>query len=916
MAEAVTRIMLEERRFPRLVRAVEALRRWRAFTLALVVAGICTVFVADMLAGGWFIVGGFYLLPLAISAVVLRVRPTLYLSLICLVLTAAVFVSEGMNGPQPAFFFLFEVLACIGLLVLAHLLSQVDRTSMEAGMRARYAEAVADITGMSGRGESGDQIVAFALERIRREIGAQVALVLQLRDGSWSCVAAHGVELELEGLSLPFAAVPGAAQAIEGDRVHVGGGCIDSAALSSQDDPAVKKAADALAGLRSCLSVPLRALGEELGVVVLGRTQEGVSFAKEQVLFAESVAGYTAVALESARLMRELAAREKDLSLVVASSLDFAASLELGEVLRAVIARLVAALSVSECELYSVDLERRKLIALAGMDIAEPQMAAVPGKEYDMQQWATSLEAVSGSEPLVVYGADDERLSLMERQYLEKRGFTSLLSLPLKARDRVIGLVEMFDRTPGRRFTDADIGLAEAVCQFAGLAIDNAGLYENQRSTAERNDRLIQQLQRLMGIALRLNHLQTQPDAQRLLDTVVRSGAGLLEAQRVAIVSVGEGGGLVVHAVYDQEAAASERPETPATGRQAAAKGRAAAASDRGATVPEHPGPGLRPVPLWLGSFVPPRLQGGSSRASGGSAATRQDGRLVVPVSSSQIADDAYVVFADKRHGVFGAEDELLASTLAIQLAASLTNTQTYRREYEIAETLQNALQLEVPRRAGLDIGLKYKAATEAARVGGDFYDLVSLGPGKLMVCVGDICGKGLTAAAQTALVRYMLRAYVAESSPGESLSRLNATLMTQEENLPFATVIVAYIDVSRRVLEYSVAGHPRPVVLGGGRRVTIPTEGGYPVGLFGGAVYPTNHAVLPPDATVVLHSDGLLEARRGGKMFGERRLSQAVRSKSDGTAQEIAEGLMATVERYTGGVMDDDAAVVVIRFP
>ncbi len=217
---------------------------------------------------------------------------------------------------------------------------------------------------------------------------------------------------------------------------------------------------------------------------------------------------------------------------------------------------------------------------------------------------------------------------------------------------------------------------------------------------------------------------------------------------------------------------------------------------------------------------------------------------------------------------------------------------------------------------AGLDIGLKYKAATEAARVGGDFYDLVSLGPGKLMVCVGDICGKGLTAAAQTALVRYMLRAYVAESSPGESLSRLNATLMTQEENLPFATVIVAYIDVSRRVLEYSVAGHPRPVVLGGGRRVTIPTEGGYPVGLFGGAVYPTNHAVLPPDATVVLHSDGLLEARRGGKMFGERRLSQAVRSKSDGTAQEIAEGLMATVERYTGGVMDDDAAVVVIRFP
>jgi serine phosphatase RsbU (regulator of sigma subunit)/transcriptional regulator with GAF, ATPase, and Fis domain len=851
-----------------------------------VVIGICAVYVVDMLVNGWFIIGGFYLLPLAVSAVVLRVRPTLYLSLVCLILSAAVFMAQGVRGLEPVFFFLFEVLACLGLLVLAHLLSQVDRVSTQAGMRARYAEAVADIAGMSGRGESGDEIVAFALERIRHEIGAQVALVLRLRDGVWTCAAAHGVEFDAASLDLPFAVLPGAARAIEEDGVHVGGACVDVTALSDDVEVASRRSVEALTALRSCLSVPLRALGEELGVVVLGRTQEGVSFAADQVRFAESVAGYTAVALESARLMRELAAREKDLSLVVASSLDFAASLELGEVLRAVIARLVAALSVTKCELYAVDLDRRKLTALAGVDVNEPQMASPPGREYDMQRWASSLVAVSGSEPLAVYEVDDERLSPTEREYLQQRGFTGLLSVPLKARDRVIGLVEMFDGTPGRRFSDSDIALAEAVCQFAGLAIDNARLYEDQRDTAGRNDRLIQQLQRLMGIALRLNHLQTQPDAQRLLDTVVRSGAGLLEAQRVAIVSVEEGG-LTVHALYEAE------------------RRREAVEQDA-----------LRRVPLWLGTFVPPRPAARSARPSGSPATTRQDGRLVVPVSSAQIAEEAYLIFADKRRGAFGAEDELLASTLAIQLAASLTNTQTYQREYEIAETLQNALQLEAPRVAGLDVGLVYKAATEAARVGGDFYDLVSLGPGKLMVCVGDICGKGLQAAAQTALVRYMLRAYVAEGSPGESLSRLNATLMTQEENLPFATVLVAYVDVPRRVLEYAVAGHPRPVVLGGGHRVAPPSEGGYPVGLFRGAVYPTNHAVLPADATVVLHTDGLVEARRASKMFGERRLGQAVRANAGGSAQEMAEGLMAAVQKFTGGIMDDDAAVVVIRIP
>jgi serine phosphatase RsbU (regulator of sigma subunit) len=884
MAEAVTRISLEDRRFPRLVRSVQTLRSWRGLTLSIVVAGICAVFVIDMLATGWFIVGGFYLLPLAVSAVVLRVRPTLYLSLICLTLTAAVFMTQDVRSLEAVLFYLFEVLACIGLLALAHLLSQVDRISARAGMRARYAEAVADIAGMSGRGESGDQIVAFALERIRREIGAQVALVLRLRDGEWECVAAHGVDLEVDDLRLPFGVLPAAVQAIEEDSVRVGGGCVDPALLPADSGDDVRRAIDSLSSLQSCLSVPLRALGEELGVVVLGRTQAGVAYAPDQVRFAESVAGYTAVSLESARLLRELAAREKDLSLVVASSLDFAASLELGEVLRAVIARLVAALAVSECELYSVDMERRALVALAGMDVSDPQMVSRPGREYDMQEWSSTLVAVSASEPLAVYSLDDERLSPTERRYFERRGFTGLLSLPLKARDRVIGLVEMFDRTPGRRFTPSDVALAEAVCQFAGLAIDNARLFEDQRSTAERNDRLIRQLQRLMGIALGLNRLQTQPDAQRLLDTVVRSGAGLLEVRRVAIASL-EAGGLTVHALYDVDA-----PKDPDT-----------------------QGAGL-PVPLWLGGLAPPRPQ--SARTVDTPTASRQDGRLVVRLSSPQIAEEALLVFTDKRAGSFSAEDELLASTLAIQLAASLTNTQTFRREYEIAETLQNALQLEPPRVAGLDVGLRYQAATEVARVGGDFYDLVSLGPGKLMVCVGDICGKGLTAAAQTALVRYMLRAYVAEGSPGESLSRLNATLMTQEENLPFATVLVAYIDVPRRVLEYAVAGHPRPVVLGEGRRVSIPTEGGYPVGLFRGAVYPTNHAVLPADATIVLHTDGLLEARRGGRMFGERRLGQAVRANAGGAAQDVADRLMAAVRRYTGDVLGDDAAVVVIRFP
>ena len=214
-------------------------------------------------------------------------------------------------------------------------------------------------------------------------------------------------------------------------------------------------------------------------------------------------------------------------------------------------------------------------------------------------------------------------------------------------------------------------------------------------------------------------------------------------------------------------------------------------------------------------------------------------------------------------------------------------NAIAYQREHVIAETFQQALLMEPPAIPGIEVGVHYRAATDSARVGGDFYDLVSLGPGKLMVIVGDVCGKSLAAAAQSAVVRYMLRAYAAEGSPGEALSRLNSAVITQTPNQPFVTLVVAYIDVARHMFEYAVAGHPRPIVLAGLGEFPMPGEGNVPVGIFRGAMYPTNRAVLPDDSCVVLYTDGITDARRDGVLFGEERLHEAVRANLPLDAQD-----------------------------
>jgi serine phosphatase RsbU (regulator of sigma subunit)/predicted regulator of Ras-like GTPase activity (Roadblock/LC7/MglB family) len=292
------------------------------------------------------------------------------------------------------------------------------------------------------------------------------------------------------------------------------------------------------------------------------------------------------------------------------------------------------------------------------------------------------------------------------------------------------------------------------------------------------------------------------------------------------------------------------------------------------------------------------------------------DGLLIAPIQSDAPVNASALVAIDKREGSFSAADGLLLSTLAAQLGSSLHNAIAYQREHAIAETFQTALLMDPPVIPGIEVGVCYRAATDAARVGGDFYDLVSLGSGRLMVMVGDVCGKGLTAAAQSAVVRYMVRAYAADGSPGEALSRLNSTLLTQTPSQPFVTLVLAYVDVARHLIEYACAGHPRPLVMAGRDEFPVPVDGDLPAGVQKGVVYPTNRVVLPDDSCILLYTDGLSDARKGRELFTETRLRHEFAVRHELPAQELADGMLSTVAEFADGVLGDDTAIVVVKLP
>jgi sigma-B regulation protein RsbU (phosphoserine phosphatase) len=234
-----------------------------------------------------------------------------------------------------------------------------------------------------------------------------------------------------------------------------------------------------------------------------------------------------------------------------------------------------------------------------------------------------------------------------------------------------------------------------------------------------------------------------------------------------------------------------------------------------------------------------------------------------------------------------------------------------------LASTLSDTL---LPRRLspvdGLDVATRYRAA-QAQMVTGDFYDLFPLGGDAWAVVIGDVVGKGPSAAAYTAEVRYTVRAEaVRRGGPAEVLQAVNRTLRTYAERSE-QFVTVAYCSLRRSSQGWDVAvalaGHPHPLLRradGVVEQVGVP---GVPLGLFDDAHVGDHRVALSPGEALVLYTDGVVEARRGAEEYGLSRLVELVAASEVASADALAEEIMDAVAAFTTGGARDDTAVMVL---
>ena len=277
-----------------------------------------------------------------------------------------------------------------------------------------------------------------------------------------------------------------------------------------------------------------------------------------------------------------------------------------------------------------------------------------------------------------------------------------------------------------------------------------------------------------------------------------------------------------------------------------------------------------------------------------------------------------------ERH--YGEEDLALAEALAYRCALGVENARLYRERSHIARTLQRSLLPKLPQIPGVEVGVEYLPVGEENEVGGDFYDLIEAGDedgleGWLTV-VGDVCGKGATAAAVTALARYTIRAIAMHGDePSAVLHDLNKAMIRQLDDGQFCTVACARLKPAAGAggFELTVArgGHPAPLLLRADGSVEAVDPPGKVLGVFEDPELGDRTVHLGAGDAAVFYTDGIVEARGpDDSFFGEGRLWDLLRSCAGLDAPAIAQRLRDVTLEYGEGNPSDDLAVLVLRIP
>jgi serine phosphatase RsbU (regulator of sigma subunit) len=261
---------------------------------------------------------------------------------------------------------------------------------------------------------------------------------------------------------------------------------------------------------------------------------------------------------------------------------------------------------------------------------------------------------------------------------------------------------------------------------------------------------------------------------------------------------------------------------------------------------------------------------------------------------------------------------------LGRRAALAVDNARLFQSANAIARTLQQSLlPPTLPRVEGVDLAVHYQASGSGTEVGGDFYDIFEVPDGHWLAVVGDVVGKGPTAAAVTGLARHTLRAAaVREVAPSRILGILNEVLLAEGSDdgvadAVFATVAAAALRIEDERVSATISsgGHPAPLIRRADGSIETIELPGTVLGVVEGCALTDGTVELHAGDLLLLYTDGVTEARRNDGVFlGHEGLVELLKGAPHGDVEQVVTSIGTAVEAYQAGQARDDVAMLAIE--
>jgi serine phosphatase RsbU (regulator of sigma subunit) len=570
--------------------------------------------------------------------------------------------------------------------------------------------------------------------------------------------------------------------------------------------------------------------------------------------------------------------------------------LSLAHTLETAVARVGELLEADRLAVYLLDDD--KLYAAADIGLAGPHVL-LANRLLEL-----SLGPFRSRGMLVIQDiASDPRLAGVGDAAAET-GIEAAIAVPLLAGRDVIGLLGVFPAR-GRMLTENESALLSALAVQLAVAVQNAQLHERAKQLGEERERALD-AERAASKRVRALYEISRSFAQSLsLDAT-------LEAVASTVVDV-LGVDIALIRMPD------ERREWLMPRAIKVAEPRLADAARSMMFKPQAFG--AHPVQLLFRNAEPFQITRQTVEAIGQPATAllpfleRGWTGAVVPIATPAEVLASLTIISVQPGSPVTVDTIDQATAIGGQAALAIDNARLYQQQKQFSDTMQRSLlPRSVPELQGLELGDAYESSAHV-EVGGDVYDFMELGDGRLAVTLGDVTGHGIEAAADMAMAKFVFRSLAREHpEPGDFLQSANEVVVGEIAPGKFITLVYMVIDGGKGEVAAAGAGHPAPRIVGADGSVRGLETRGLVLGIEPGQRYEEVRATLDLGGAVVLYTDGVIEARWEGELYAVERLDRVLSERRDLSANELAQAVLDDCRAFARGELADDCAVVVVK--